>query len=404
MEGLYNLFAKIYLYIYRNIQKIDAIINFGSFNISEIYQRYKDISADELENNVEKIIVTNKKDSNSIKYLSEILLFIDYKNQNIIDDLNIKRNYLNTLYQDKIQLFCKVSSNINRMSGAYPSLTSYFKSICPYVKNATNMYEIYNYYINKELENVKIALIPGNIFENESEKENKILNSIRAALENGHNIILCSEYYGSDKMDNEIYSIVCNYPNSIVIFCPSYQDNDKFNLMKIFYNEYNQIDEVTYKKHFPFTVKGELVENIKYGNAVYHLFHIKSIGTISCVICKDYFSPNTDDFIESAQVDLMLIMSMTENYSEFISQFERFNAHKRMSILCNDCKCVVRNKLVSPFLVGYYRKGFVKNTAYEIIDVNCGFNCNTYSQCYLSMLIGMDNGLLKIKERKHVLV
>lgn len=193
----------------------------------------------------------------------------------------------------------------------------------------------------------------------------------------------------------------------MIIFSPSHLDDDNSNTTKILYNEYNQIDETTYSKHFPYTEKGIIKENINYKDPKFQIFHINNIGILTAVICKDFFSPNTEELINDVQIDLMLIMSKTSNYKEFSGNFVKFVKNKRAIILCNDClECSLSNDLNSPFLTSIYVKKTKDplNNFYTCTEnINCSYKCDKYNICYLSLEFSTSNNIVEFKNKKHIL-
>lgn len=395
---IFDLFAKIYLHV---TDKPDHLIQSAltSFNFPELEKKYglKDLA--ELEKKVDKIINDNYDKIEDIKILLELLIYIDYVTQSKVEKFKLlKKDYLNTMYKDKIQLCIKNNTLTTRMSGAYPSITSHFKSIIPILKKTSLLYELKNYYINNESNTIKIALIPHDINE-----KNKLLESINKAALSMVNIILCSEYSGDEAIDDEIYNIICNYPNIYIVFCPSYK-KDKSNTSKIYFNENNLIDETSYSKHFIYTEGGIKKEEIEIEKVAFSLFHIENIGIVSMVICKDFFSNYTTDIIDNAQIDLMLVMSRTKNYSEFINKFDYVNSRKRVSILCNCCTTAKESSFKSPFLIGNYVKETKEgNACHENVDISCDYQCEKYNSCFLEIELKKDGKLLKINNKKHVL-
>ena len=400
---IYNIFAKIYLYL-DEFPVNNLIIKIGNYNLDSIYNKYKNDDIEEVDRIVDNIIINKKNDDSSLKFLLEIIFFIDYFHQSKQAEKLLNKDYLNTMYRDKIQLSSKFNNNINRLSGAYTELSSYLKSIIPIIKTSRISYNINNYYLENNFNKLKIALISGNLLEDESKKI-LFLNSVKRALEEKHNIILCSEYTGSKELDDEIYEISCQFPSTLIIFCPSYKNDYNENSTTIFFNEFNQIDTINYKKHYPYTEKGELKEDISCDDANFKLFHIKNFGIISLVICKDFFSPQVNDIINKAQIDLLLIMSKTDKYSDFVLKFESYCGNKRTMVLCNNCENVKKRNLNSPFLITYYCKNndAQKKCKTENLPINCFYECHKFNVCYSSLSLCLENGLIKLLSHKHIL-
>jgi hypothetical protein len=132
---IFDLFAKIYLYISKKPgYQIESSLT--NFNFVELEQKYGKIEILELNKNVDEIIAKSVLNTlDEIKILLEILIYIDYITQSKVDKyILLKKDYLNKIYKDEIQLCIKNNTLTDRMSGAYPFLTSYFKSIIPIVK------------------------------------------------------------------------------------------------------------------------------------------------------------------------------------------------------------------------------------------------------------------------------
>ena len=134
------------------------------------------------------------------------------------------------------------------------------------------------------------------------------------------------------------------------------------------------------------------------------MFHIQGIGSIGIVICKDFFSDYTKDLIESAQLDIILVLSYTPKYDKFINKAYDLVSKKRICLICNSCNEVKNNKdvLKSPAIVAYYVKK-ESNGEYILVDTLCDFKCAEYDKCYFGVKVMLRNGILNVDEIKHIL-
>ena len=229
---------------------------------------------------------------------------------------------------------------------------------------------------------------------------------MKDAIENGNNIIVSNEYNGSEELDDRIYDLLISYPSIKFVTCPSYLDENNFNRTKIYYNDENTIDYTIYKKHNPYTERGKIVENINYDDDVkFILFHIENIGIFTIVICKDVFSDYVEAFINDAQVDVIIIMAKTLNYSKFISKLKMFSSNKRIGLLCNSC--AESKKLNSSGIIVYYDKDKAinkENENFKLMKNKCDFRCDKFCCCYFQFDIEYNSrNLIISKDYIHVL-
>lgn len=398
---IYNIFAEIYLFF----EKIDSVrknLLYDDYNFVKLKKKFENIELLDLKNELKRISVKENPSKIELQYLLEVLLVIDYNLAEKINNNNINLTKpLNTVHLDKIKLFPKYNNYIEKRSGTNNIFSSRFKNLFPIIFNQSNQYNIINHYIDNYEDNdeLVVATIPmSNIINDKSEK---YLYSLKRALDDGANVIFSSEYSGSTDLDSKIYDTIINYHNLYFMFTPSHESNGA-NITKIFYKENNLIKTCEYKKHFPYTEKGKVVEDILYENPIFHLFHVKGIGMFCLVICKDFFSTKTEDFINQTQLDGIFVMAMTNTYSQFSSKSSMYVMHKRIVLLCNDCSKCIKNDLKSPIFYCYYVKknGMEKNENSSCIEIKCNYKC-TQEYCYFLLNLKNDNKKIVLKDFEH---
>lgn len=398
---IYNIFAKIYLF-FNKIDEVKKILLNDNYNFIELENIIGIEKLDDIKTKITNIISKDKHDSNDLQYLLEILLIIDYRLAVKINNNKINMSKpLNTLFSDEIMLFPKYDNLIEKRSGANISFNAKFKNILPIIIHNNIKYNVLNHYIDSYESNKELIIAAIPMQNNIINKEEKYLKSLEKAIDEGANILISSEYSGNSELDDKIYDNIIKYPNIYFLFSPSY-NNEGSNITKIFYKEKNLIKEAKYQKHYPFTIRGKIVEDIKYEEPTFHLFHVKGIGIFSVVICKDFFSPQTDDFIKQTQLDCIFILSMTESYSEFNSKSSDVVRHKRVVLLCNDCEICIKKNLPSPVFYSYYSKknGVDKNEISSWIDIKCDYNCSK-NYCYFFIKLKNNNKQIVLSDFNH---
>jgi len=396
----FNIFAAIYLYLHENVQKqkLNKILYKWNENIN--YFSEDEIVEINFIENIQMIILTNSQESEDIFLLIKTLLSIDYHfNKYFYKNILLSKKPLNDQYNDKIIIFPK-RKTIERKSGAYENLLTYFQNIYPIIIKPNLSYNIVNYYIDNKTNYINIAILPMRIDDRRNEK---FIHSLKDAINNNYNILISNELDGSSSIDEDICNIAYENDSIFFIACPSHL-SENINKTKIYCHENHEIIETEYIKHSAYTERGIQKEPNDSDKVEFLIFHIENVGMVGVVICKDFFSEYTSDLIKSVQVDIIMILSYTPKYEEFISKVNWVSSKKRVCLLCNSCEQVKKNrkKLKSPVLIGYYVKSET-NSEYKLLETMCDFRCEDYEKCYFGLNVKMENGILRVDEMKHIL-
>lgn len=396
-----NLFASVYLYLSENIQNNYLLKALYKWEESISYFSEEQIREIDFLNNVSNIIESKSKSEDNIFFLLKTLLSIDYHFEKYFyKSIIFSKEPLNDKNREKIVVFPK-KKIVNRLSGSYEKLSAYLNNLFAIIIKENLSYNVVNYYIDNKTNDINIAMLPMRI-EDDNKKE-KFLFSINDAIVNNYNILISNELEGNIELDNNIADIAYENDSIFFIACPTY-NLDKSNKTTIYCHENHAIIETQYVKHSSYTERGKLVEENENNNIKFLIFHVENVGTIGIVICKDVFSEYTEHFIESVQLDILLVMSYTSVYNKFIDKMNWLASKKRVCLLCNSCSVVKKNleKLKSPALISYYVKKET-NVEYKLLETLCEFECKEFKKCYFGLNIKNENGMLKINSIKHIL-
>ncbi len=397
----FDLFAVIYLYLKTKISDRKLKLALYEWNETNEYFSQEEICSNGLLIKLTNIIENKSKNQADICLLIKTLLSIDYHfDKEVYKYTLLTKKPLNNLEIDKIMVFPKMKT-IERTSGSYEHLSTYFQNLFAIIIKENLTYNVVNYYIENKEDYVNIAMLPMRI-EGDNKNE-KFLVSLNDAIENNYSIIISNELEGNEEIDEKVYDILCEHDSIFLVACPSFKF-DKKNRTKIYCHEHHQIKDAEYVKHTTYTVRGKRKEENENDNIEFLLFHIEGIGSIGIVICKDFFSNYTKDLIDSAQLDIILVLSYTPTYDKFINEANNLVSKKRICLICNSCNEVKNNKdvLKSPAIVTYYVKK-ESNGEYKLIDTLCGFKCEEYDKCYFGVKVMLRDGILNVEEIKHIL-
>lgn len=393
----FEKFAEVYEEIYKfSHLKVIDILNSCSLN-KKFTEKLDEININILEKVDEQLaIFRENKNEESLKKLCEFLLLIDYycDSNDLVHKYNGKY-----LYKSKtIMLIKKINNNINRISGSNPYLSTYFSNISPIICESGIEFDINNYYIENESNEIKIGAIP---FPKEDihNRDEIFLKSLNKAINDNCKIVFSCEACGSEELNSEVEDIVYTYPNILFAATPTIYKNN-LNYTRIYYKEKNQISETCYYKHFSYTENGINVENLSDREVVFEIFHIKNFGSVGIVICKDIFSLHTMKLINQLQLDVILVSAKTADYGKMLTPIKNYCDNKRIAIICNCCDIT---EVKTPVVIFDYKKGSrsKQRARHKYVKKKCGVNC-CGKICYFEINIKKEKNGFNLEKTENI--
>jgi len=105
---VFNLFSKIYLFLYNEISSTKLSLALGEFNNLNKIEKINDEDISETIDRVNDIIINKKINDNNVQYLVDLIISIDILFQTEVDfRIENYRGPLNRELQDKILLYPK---------------------------------------------------------------------------------------------------------------------------------------------------------------------------------------------------------------------------------------------------------------------------------------------------------
>lgn len=414
----YNLLARLYDEVNDRIGKtefkaiifdhVDDYIDTHGINI--LYQQcQKDLES----KNISK--------GRSLIYFNYMKL-VDYKTGFIYQDnstLSIFES-LNDEYADIVEIYGTYNSIChNKMANdnfncLFPHLVFFYKK-----KAFQKKYKLNNYYYDNDKDEIIITYVPYplyNQFDNIIYDNKKFLcirkdannftdelylKRVNYALKNmKSNIVFGPEIDGNEILDLKIIDIVKNY-NNVFAVCPSYhllKNNMWYNVATLICNNDYLPNIIRIYKNFPATFIGKEKENIN-GKYELNLLHIKGIGKILILICKDFITKDIDFFIDELNVDIVIVIACSKKTKDFEAIINSLRNNRQYTIMGNSCSTFYKLRERGPI--------FIYSNKNEVIAKVCNCSqddCLNNKECMFSLHISTkydeyNNSSLEIVEQ-----
>ena len=301
------------------------------------------------------------------------LVALDYATDNLESDmlsvhggaLLKDTDALNTEFRDHVEIY-RTFPGVDRNKISNEDYTCAFKNLIFYCKDDNEFYErlkIDNVYITqsdgKAFSKFRIGFVP---FTNTEcapyvEEDNRIFGICKTQSDAYDNrfiqtcdmlfrkgecdMVFGPEMHGSRYLDDMLYNLF-RYENCKAIFCPSYyksgsrvENSAKLYAKQEQHNLQKQVD-----KCHPAEFSNGKVEAIT-SKDEYHvsLLHVKGIGRILCLICKDAITQDFSDLIGMLNVDVLVVQCYTPTLTDFLEYAAKYS-YKRCIIIGNSCHAV----------------------------------------------------------------
>lgn len=419
----YNLLARLYDEINDKIGKTE----FKSIIFDQIDDKVdthkKSILYQQCENDIECKNVNKDRASIYFKYMK----LIDYETGTVCQNNSTISldSPLNDDYIDVVEIYGTYNSiHHNRMSNdnfncLFPHLVFFYKK-----KEFQKKYKLNNYYYDNDKDEIIITYIPYPLYnqgdnitpsgkkfscikkESYTTNDELYLERINYALKNEESdLIFGPEIDGSELLNQKILNVVKEFKNKFVS-CPSYhvlKGNEIYNLSTLICNNDIIPNIIEIYKNFPaeFT-EGKKKENIN-GKYELTLLHIRKIGKILILICKDYITTDINCFIEELNIDIVIVIACTKKTEAFQSKIDSLRINKQYTIMGNSCSVFYEENEKGPV--------FIYSNKNKINTKKCNFSkedCLNIKDCMFSLRISSkqdkyNNSCLEIVELKGAL-
>lgn len=226
-----------------------------------------------------------------------------------------------------------------------------------------------------------------------------VATSIDKAYEENSAIIFSCEICGSNEMDDYISKNLMP-DKTLCIAVPSYHqkiDDKNSNQSMIFY--YNDSLEFKNKnvqkaEHFFEYLNGEKIniEDLENEKPKYIIFHLKNIGVVLFVICKDALTTTFSKFIDVLNPNITIVISYTPKYGEFNTALTKLTSTGNLLIIGNSCHALEGSDAIKPLVI--YQNGKadpMMKVTYKF--GNCGDrdSCRAMEYCYYNIDISLED-------------
>lgn len=295
----------------------------------------------------------------AFEYLTAVDFLTALTENEVLDVLGTD-SPLNSKHRDKIEIY-RTYRGIDRASSSYDNIACAFFNLMIFFKanELHSRIKLRNYYISETKDKLRIGFAPykacasenkvtktvgGDIIWEEREEfsddDDKCLKSYEyLSGEKGCDVVFGPEMHGSRRLDGRLKSVAREI---ICLTCPSFhrREGDEVKNQSTFYiNQENHRRTVTADKIVPASLRGT-AEGLSPGplkadsNIV--ILHIKGIGRVMFLICKDFITKDLNELIHKLNIDAVIVQSYTESLSAF-RQYANDTMPKRVVILGNSC-------------------------------------------------------------------
>lgn len=348
-----------------------------------------------------------------LKTVLEYLIAVDYLTsltENEALDVLGTDSALNAMYRDKIEIY-RTYEGIDRASSAYDNMASAFFNLMFFVKvnELHNRIKLKNYYISEAKDKLRIGFAPykacsalnkvtmtadGDIIWEEreefSEEDDKCFKAYRyLTQEKGCDVVFGPEMHGSRIFDGRLKTLARGI---ICLTCPAFhrrEGDEVKNRSTLYINQENHPKTATVDKIVPASQRGTaegLSPNLLQADANVVILHIKGIGRVMFLICKDFITRDLNELIHKLNIDVVIVQSYTESVSEF-RRYANETMPKRVVLLGNSCNAAKKVEKgdglhVHPFICyNYnYNRG-ADGDAQCIIESKCPITCEYGFTC-----------------------
>lgn len=363
----YDLVANLYIKIVENIGKtfFKGIIN-SNIDIVVLKTLY---NLDKLYNNCIKESCFYGDERKCRLYYSYIYL-VDYFSIGICESFPEFQNPLNKQFIDKIEIYPSFSS-IGHDKMANDNFECFFTHLIFFFKGKKYQknYLLHNYYVLNKKEEIVISYVPYPLYDQKEYlfiEDNKI-----TSLKNGHkinsddlylkrinyaiknydsDILFGPELDGSNYINEKVIEIAKDSKNNIII-TPSfhYSKNGFYYNSSMLVINYDLLPNITkIIKNYPAVFKNHHRENIV-GNYELNVIHVKGIGKILILICKDFITKDIGEFIEVLNIDLTIVIACTAKVDVFKAKMNSLKNNNQYVIFGNSCS-IVKNEENNVFM------------------------------------------------------
>lgn len=279
--------------------------------------------------------------------------------------------------------------------------------------------EINNYYISEKQNEISVGYIPyprtkltfeysidNHCFSKErlslNDNDYSYIQQCRQLIKTEKiDILFGPEMNGSSSLDSEIRKLmyrshITDRP-PLAILCPSYHNlnnNIKINSSTLYTKQNNSVSKQKVLKNTKSIMSGKnqnnrpIVEDIDDSKKMLNILHIKGLGKICFLICKDYIEDYIINLITILNIDIIIVQCYTNSIKRFEEKIKELYANNHIAIIGNSCST---EKEKIDRLIYINSNGTIKSC-------KCTNECN-YSHCKLTKIIKIK---LDNKNKKYV--